>query len=281
MNDSHDIDVEGVRRYLLGRRTPEGGFCFYRYGPWKVEEPNAPDTWAALASLRHLGAALPSPERTVAWLRGQQAADGGFQSLLIGEAVLSALGLLQAEPMYDPRRFIQAWAERVSRSNTQAGDIEAWLHGVQRCIRLLISMELPLAPLRTAVTTRLSSLRGSLDAHPSTAPTLLATGRALDILVRFQEPPGTALMFLRRCEDPKLGLTLVPGSSATWLEVHQVGLRALRSLGEFPRFPDAIRTFARRCQGTEGGFSRVPGALPNLRDTWLALSILDHLDALG
>lgn len=275
-----DIDVAGVRRYLMSRQTPAGGFCFYRYGPWRVEEPNALDTWAAIASLQRLGVVIPSQDRTIAWLRDQQADDGGFQSLLIGEAVLSALHLLQAEPVRDPRQFLIQWAERISHADIKAGDPEAWLHNVQRCLRLLKLYSLSLSALQSNVPDRLSQLRDPLDSYPSSAPTILATGRAMDILRQLQQPQGSAVTFLRRCENPRLGITLVPDSSATWIEVHYVGLLAFQSAGECPAFRDAIRAFTGRCQGTAGGFSRVPDALPNLQDTCLALSVLDHLTAL-
>ena len=275
-----DIDVAGVRRYLMSRQTPAGGFCFYRYGPWRVEEPNALDTWAAIASLQRLGEAIPSQDETIAWLRDQQAADGGFQSLPIGEAVLSALHLLQAEPVRDPRQFLIQWAERISHADIKAGDPEAWLHNVQRCLRLLNLYSLPLDTMHSNVPLRLLQLRDSLDSCSWSTPTVLATGRTMDILRQLQQPQGSAVAFLRRCENPRLGITLVPDSSATWLEVHYMGLLGFQSAGERPAFRDAIRAFVRRCQGSAGGFSRVPGALPNLQDTCLALSVLDHLTVL-
>jgi hypothetical protein len=52
--------------------TPHGGYCFYRTPEWGVEEPNAPDTLAALASLRIVGVDPPELETTVRRLRGLQ-----------------------------------------------------------------------------------------------------------------------------------------------------------------------------------------------------------------
>jgi hypothetical protein len=46
------LDREAAGRYVLGRRTPAGGYSFYRTPEWGVEEPNAPDTLAAIESLR-------------------------------------------------------------------------------------------------------------------------------------------------------------------------------------------------------------------------------------
>ena len=60
------IDAEACYRYTLSRQTEEGGFCFYAYPEWRVAEPNALDTQAAVAILvcsvrqfRRLRNALP------------------------------------------------------------------------------------------------------------------------------------------------------------------------------------------------------------------------------
>lgn len=36
------LDRAAIGRYVVGRRTPEGGYCFYRTPQWAVEEPNDP-----------------------------------------------------------------------------------------------------------------------------------------------------------------------------------------------------------------------------------------------
>ena len=66
------IDREAAGRYVLSRRTAEGGYCFYRTPQWGVEEPNAPDTLAALGSLRLLGIAAPAPQATGRWVHALQ-----------------------------------------------------------------------------------------------------------------------------------------------------------------------------------------------------------------
>ncbi|MGB0094287.1 MAG: hypothetical protein WBP81_17380, partial [Solirubrobacteraceae bacterium] len=96
------LDRDAAGRYVLGRRTQEGGYCFYRTPEWGVDEPNAPDTLAAFESLRILGIAVPEPEATARWLRALQSVDGSYPTLTIGWAALSALGLLGFEPDHSP-----------------------------------------------------------------------------------------------------------------------------------------------------------------------------------
>ena len=42
--------AEKVEVYIMERLCENGGFCFYR-----LEEPNASDTYFAVLTLRHLG----------------------------------------------------------------------------------------------------------------------------------------------------------------------------------------------------------------------------------
>ena len=82
------FDIGAVGAYVLSRRTPTGGYCFYRTPAWGVEEPNAPDTFAALESLRLLGLEVPEPDLTRTWLRSLQDDQGGFTTLTVGWAAL-------------------------------------------------------------------------------------------------------------------------------------------------------------------------------------------------
>jgi PEP-utilising enzyme, PEP-binding domain len=75
------LDREAALRYVLSRRTPEGGYCFYRKPKWGEEEPNAPDTLAAMESLRPLDVEPPEPERTERFLCSLQDEDGDYPTL--------------------------------------------------------------------------------------------------------------------------------------------------------------------------------------------------------
>jgi hypothetical protein len=57
------VDVKACHSCVAGRQTREGGFCYYAHSEWGVEEPNAPDTHAAIAIFRILGLAVPDPSK--------------------------------------------------------------------------------------------------------------------------------------------------------------------------------------------------------------------------
>lgn len=137
------IDAGGCRRYIHSRQTPQGGFCFYRYPSWGVEEPNAPDTWAALASLALLDETPRHAQLITKWLREQQDGNGGFPTLIIAEAVLEALRLLDAMPVVEPQDYLSRQASRMASAYTDTMDPAAWLGSVHRYVRLLRNSGLP------------------------------------------------------------------------------------------------------------------------------------------
>lgn len=131
------LNLEAAATYVLGRRTPEGGFCFYRTPQWGVEEPNTPDTLAALASLRLLGVAAPEPEATARWLQGVQSDDGSYPCLTIGWAAVRALDLLGLSPYRSVQTWLSSWAERLLARRATPRDWRAAPGNVLRLAELL------------------------------------------------------------------------------------------------------------------------------------------------
>ena len=195
------INRDAAIGYVLGRRTPPGGYSFYRTPKWGVEEPNSPDTLAALESLRLLGVAAPAPELTGRWLRGLQSADGHYQTLTIGWAALRRW----ARPGADLETT--AVAVRVTALLGLPGESEAatseFLH---RCEDAVFGLRL--AP-RTAATT-VGALRHGL---------LIAC--ALSLPLRY---PDAISRSIGRLQRPSGGLGGRDGAIATlrdtWLGLH-------------------------------------------------------------
>ena len=127
------IDRDSAVRYVIGRRTPEGGYCFYRTPEWDVEEPNARDTLAALETLRLLGIDAPVPEATARWLRALQSPDGRYQTLTTGWATLRALDLLGTDPDRSPRDWLSSWVPVVLNSERN----RVWRAALADALRLL------------------------------------------------------------------------------------------------------------------------------------------------
>jgi len=98
-----------------------------------VEEPNAPDTLAALESLPSLDIAGPAPELTGRRLRGLQSVDGRYQTLTIGWAALRALDLLGLVGDFSPRDWLTGWVPVLLDGERTGG----WHGALVSALRLL------------------------------------------------------------------------------------------------------------------------------------------------
>lgn len=273
------IDVEACYRYTLGRQTRQGGFCFYTHAEWGVEEPNAPDTRAALEIVAKLGRSIRNPLQCVAWLRAQQDASGGYSTLIIGDAALKALQRLNAEPERDPRRFLIDCSERLRLAAPDGQRHQGWLSAARRCVELRGLYDIAVTTaVRKAVASALTSLRGSEGGYGAPGANLPETALALTLAVAVGLPaPVECLSYARECEEPPHGFNVRPHASSVNLESQSAGMQILHHFGERPRNPGRVRNYVAACQGTGGGFGRVPGAIPRLDDTLSALEILSLL----
>lgn len=133
------LDREAAGRYVLSRLTPGGGSS-HRTPQWGVEEPDAPDTLAALESLRILGLGIPEPEATGRWLASQQSVDGDYPTLTIGWVVLRSLALLDITPLLSPAAWL---GERAAALAPPGGGARERRGALRDALHLLELFELP------------------------------------------------------------------------------------------------------------------------------------------
>ncbi len=265
------LDHWAAAEYVLSRYTPVGGYCFYRTPQWGVEEPNAPDTLAALASLRLLGVDPPAPEVTGHWLRHMQDDEGGFSSLTIGWAALRALAILELAPLRSPETWLAGWARRLlAPRQTVPKDAGAAIEGLLRLAELI--------DLGAAEQTEVARLlAASVDpyggwARPgadieTTALAVDLARRAGDIPVDIRAVGG----FLRDCEDSAVGVRVRPDSQATTVGALWGGLAIAAALEMPMRWPSTIAANLTLLQRPNGGLGARHGAVTTLRDTWRGL----------
>ena len=270
------IDLEACYRYTLSRRTRSGGFSFYRHPEWGVEEPNAPDTCAAVEIVAALGQAMPDARGCIAWLQGQQGNSGDFETWTIGHAVLKALRHLGGEPERDPSAFLLECAERLRVSAAKAKDQPGWLLQAARCAELfkILELEIPTA-LGETLPGALASLQHADGGYGAAGSGLPESALALALSLEIDVPvPGELLSFARRCEGPPHGFNIAPLSGSSALETQLAGLQILQHFGKRPGRPAEIESYVASCQMATGGFGRAPGAVERLDDTLRALQIL-------
>lgn len=269
-----------MRHYVLSRMTPEGGYSFYRVPAWGVEEPNAPDTLAALESLRLLGVRPPEPDGTVRYLRRLQQHDGGYPSLTIGWAAISALRLLSSRPERSPDEWIARWAGAM-RNAPRRGDAATSLRDGARLIEIEAARgDGPDPRTRRWAGELLDATADRAGGWARPEADLETTGLALLLAARAAwEPDAAALaQFLRRCEDSNLGLRLRPDAVTTSVGTLWGGLLLADAVHARLRYPDALARSLVLLQRRDGGLGARHLAISTLQDTWRGLQSAALLD---
>jgi hypothetical protein len=268
------LNLAGVGQYVASRHTPGGGYSYYRTPEWGLEEPNAPDTLAALECLRMLALEPPASERTARWLRALQTPDGGYATLTIGWAALRALDVLGAAPSHSPH----AWLRRRGRLLLGRDRLREWRSALGDALRLAELARLTAVELddhqRRDLVRLLQSARGrsggwgapGADLHTTWVAVRLASLAGVS-----RHPDAAVAAFLRGCEDEALGLRLAPGAGATSAEALCGGLELIRALGLLPTYPRQIAVSIALLQRSDGGLAARHRGIATLRDTWLGV----------
>jgi hypothetical protein len=277
------IDVGNCVRYTLEHQTSHGGFCSYAYPAWGVEEPNTPDTYAALAILDLLRTPVPERDRCLSWLQAQQDDSGGFQTWVIAEATLGALRLLGTEPRRDPRPFLKGLANLFAPVDLARGSGDGWLSRVSRCVGLWRAYEIGLTtPMRDGIAAALGGLRCADGGYGAPDGSLPESAEALGLAIEIGLPIDPELLaYARRCEGMPHGFNITPRAASSGLETQYGGLSILHHFSQRPRHPAAIRQYVAGCQTARGGFGRMLGAIPLFDDTLRALKILSLLSEMN
>lgn len=262
---------------MLSRHVPDSGYSYYRTSAWGVEEPNAPDTLAALRTLRLLKVPFPEPQSTVSWLRTLQSDDGGFPTLTIGWATVVALAELSARPS---RPLSAAWFAQCGKVLDTDEPTRDWadaLHNAQHLVELSRLSDAGVDPEKVSLLVERARAPGGGWAGPGADLETTATALLVTATVGPAGPVGDdAEGLLRRCEDPVLGVRISPESGATSIGALWGGVTIAEHLGCGLRYRDEVETGLALAQRLDGGLGPRHLAISTLHDTWLGVEA-DHL----
>lgn len=281
------LDHQAAARYVLSRRTPTGGYCFYRTPEWGVEEPNALDTLAALESLHLLSLAPPDPSVTGYWLQGLQQPDGGFPTRVRGWAVLRGLEALSVSPRRSPRAWLARWIDETGgQHRLERFDWRSSIHHLHWLVQLS-TRGIPelIEDLRAVAVALLQVARHPSGGWATPGPDLETTALAME-LCRWtgeENADEATKSFVLGCEHHVLGFNMTPYSVTTSVPTLWGGLTALKVLGITPSYEAAVRVTLSGMQRSDGGLSARPGGVSRLIDTWTGLRaealLVTNLDA--
>jgi hypothetical protein len=260
-----------VFNYVSSHQKADGGYTFVQRN-----DANAQDTYYGLAILKLLDLPFPNFEKTLEWLHRFEL-DNIYAYYHIGKA-LSLCG----EDLDD--RFRKYVASAIA-SRSKVGSSDSYMNvdsEFQLTRRILELAHL----LRVNLTgneivdwlLRYKDADGGFGSREHSDISL--THCALDSLrlLRFDmSSMKDTVTFLRTCEKPFGGFTVVPHSLLPYVEYTYFGVTSLDALGQQCQFPSQTVDFLLRCQNLNGGFARTDSGISTLENTFQAVSVIQRL----
>jgi hypothetical protein len=262
------LTARNIIDYIVNRQNDDGGYTFCQGA-----ESNAQDTYYGLAILDMLSSSFPHVEKTVRWLR-----ELDLGSIYSYYYVAKALLLCGESP---DNRFKEHIVSTI-KSDRHFGNVEVYAEVSSEFTVTLLVLELA-SMLNSEVDGDrvekwLLEYRNEdwgFGAHGysniiSTYYAVASLNLLKNDMTGLRETEG----FVRECEKPYGGFTVIPRSLASYIEYTYCGIMTLDILGENCRFPSQTTDFILKCQMSNGGFARTDTGVSTFENTFHAVKIL-------
>jgi len=263
--------IKRIEDYVVKRQNDDGGYAFAQ-----GLDSNAQDTYYGLAILDLLKAPFPNIKQTVKWLHNF-VPDSHYSHYYVAKA-LKICGERLHRSLKD---FLLSLP--ISRGEFGTTDVYAEVASEFQFIYIVTE----LARIASIEINREKTANwllgyqnrdGGFGAHRYS--NLNATYHAVASLFNIGYPVKSlkdALEYVRSCEKPSGGFTVVPRSSIPYMEHTYYGISTLELLGEQQRYPEKTAVLVLRCQNLNGGFARSDMGISTFEDTFYAVSILQKI----
>ena len=260
--------TKNIADYVVNRQNLDGGYTFCQ-----STESNAQDTYYGLAILDLLKFPFPNVELTIKWLF-DFVPDSHYSHYYVAKA----LRLCGKKPPASLRAFLLS----LQSSTGVFGTVDVYVEVASEF--QFISMITELTSMvgveinKEKATNWLLSYQnkdGGFGAHKYS--NLNSTYHAVSSLFNLGYSVKSlkkTLEYVRFCERPSGGFTVVPNSSIPYMEHVYYGVATLDLLGERVKYPEKTVEFVLRCQNSNGGFARSDLGISTFEDTFYAVSIL-------
>jgi len=265
---NRDSWVQNIINYVLVRQNNDGGYAFAQ-----GLESNAQDTYYGLAILRLLKAPFPNLEQTMRWLH-EFVRDSHYSHYYVAKALnLSGEG---------PDKNLKDFLCSIRDSRMGFGTIDVYVEVASEFEATLMITELVniagVKIKRDKIIGWLLSYQnkdGGFGAHAysNLNSTYHAVASLFNLGYDVKSLKG-ALGYVRSCEKPSGGFTVIPSSSSPYMEHVYSGVSTLDLLGERGRYPENTTQFVFSCQNANGGFARTDMGISTFEDTFFAVNIM-------
>ncbi|MEM3616847.1 MAG: prenyltransferase/squalene oxidase repeat-containing protein [Candidatus Bathyarchaeia archaeon] len=268
-----DLLVKRVVDYVVSRQNEDGGYTFCQ-----GTESNAQDTYYGLAILDLLSFSFPNVEKTVKWLRSF-APDNLYSHYYVAKA----LKLCHEEP--DEKR-LKKFVLSLPVVMGDFGTVDVYAEVASEFLSVLMAVELAniigVEVNHEKIIGWLLSFKNNdggfgayghsnLNSTYHAVASLFNLGYSAKLLME-------TLDYVRACEKPYGGFTVVPNASTPYMEHIYYGASTLNLLGESLRYPKQTAELVLKCQNANGGFARSDLGISTFEDTFYAVSILKMIE---
>ncbi|MEM3694954.1 MAG: prenyltransferase/squalene oxidase repeat-containing protein [Candidatus Bathyarchaeia archaeon] len=267
-----DLWSKRVVNYVVSRQNEDGGYAFCQ-----GTESNAQDTYYGLAILDLLDTPFPNVEKTVEWLCSFAA-----ENLYSHYYVAKALRLCGEKPNgKNLKKFVLSLPVVKGEFET----IDVYVEVASEFLLALMAIELAkivgVEVNYEKITEWLLSFKnidGGFGAYGHS--NLNSTYHAVASLFNLGYPVKSlkeTLDYVRACEKPYGGFTVVPNSSTPYMEHTYYGTMTLNILGKRLKYPNQTADFVLKCQNANGGFARSDIGISTFEDTLYAVTVLKKI----
>ena len=271
---NRDAWIRNIINYVLVRQNNDGGYAFAQ-----GLESNAQDTYYGLAILRLLKAPFPNVGQTIKWLH-EFVRDSHYSHYYVAKA----LKLCSEGPDKNLKDFLLS----IHDSKREFGTIDVYVEVASEFeATFMITGLVNIAGVkidREKIIGWLLSYQnkdGGFGAHGSSnlGSTCHAVASLFNLGYTVKSLKET-LGYVRSCEKPSGGFTVIPSSSLPYMEHVYYGVSTLDLLGEHARYPDNVAQFVLSCQNANGGFARTDIGISTFEDTFFAVNIIRSIGKL-
>jgi hypothetical protein len=269
---SKDLWVSRVIDYVVNRQNEDGGYTFCQ-----GTESNAQDTYYGLAILDLLGVPFPKVEKTLEWLQSFVP-----DNLYSHYYVAKTIKLCGKEP---EKKLLRKFILSLPIVNGEFGTVDVYAEVASEFLPIFMAVEL--AGLAVVEINRewivgwllgFKNGDGGFGAHGHS--NLNSTYHAVASLFSLGYPVESlrdTLGYVRACEKPYGGFTVVPNGAIPYMEHIYYGTSTLNLLGERLRYPKQTAELVLKCQNANGGFARSDLGISTFEDTFYAVSVLQTI----
>jgi len=267
--------INKVIDYVVNRQNEDGGYTFCQ-----GTESGAQDTYYGLAILNSLKTGLPNVQKTIRFLN-----ELDLDSIYSDYYIVKGLLLWGAKVSENLRERIVA---RLS-SKVYFGSVEVFSEVSSEFITTFMALELA-NMLKINVRTQevadwlLNFRNGDGGFGTQGQSNINSTYYAiasLNLLKQNLKEMRETVTFVRACEKPYGGFTVIPMNLTQYMEHTYYGVTTLNLFNEQTQYPSQTIDFVLKCQNKNGGFARSELGISTFENTFQAVSVLRKLGFLS